>query len=249
MFGLLLAGCGKDADTGSDETTGAEVQVGDIVVIEGTGYEWLVLDVKADQMLIITKDIIELKAYNEMEEDVTWETCSLRRWLNDELYNEAFYEVRAYISPTRLTTEDNPNYDTVGGNDTEDYIFCLSLSEAEKYFASDKERVASFYPTDEQLKAIGQSVAGNPLYEFATAEEATADFKAYISSSPAFYWWLRTPGDSQRRMVCVSNIGNMKGYDGSEASGGLVYDPAIGVRPAMWVDVQILADEKAGAEA
>jgi len=64
---------------------------------------------------------------------VTWETCSLRKYLNDEFYNQFSPEEKSRIRLTRLENSDNDVWHTLGGNDTNDYVFLLSLDEAEKY--------------------------------------------------------------------------------------------------------------------
>jgi len=44
---------------------------------------------------------------------------------------------------TTLRNDDNPVYETEGGNDTQDRIFLLSLEEAEDYFKDDDDRKAN----------------------------------------------------------------------------------------------------------
>ena len=52
--------------------------------------EWQVLEVSNDKALLITKDAIDCKPYNNERRDITWEDCSLRQWLNNEFINQAF---------------------------------------------------------------------------------------------------------------------------------------------------------------
>ena len=55
--------------------------------------KWLLLEKYGDgTALFISKYGLDIKRYNDSSEDVTWETCSLRRWLNGEFYNAAFNE-------------------------------------------------------------------------------------------------------------------------------------------------------------
>ena len=104
--------------------------------------EWLVLDKQDDRILVISKYVLDNKPYNESDESVTWETCTLRSWLNYEFYNTAFsYDEKALIPTVTVTADKNPSYKTNAGNDTQDKIFLLSVSEAEKYFSSDDERI------------------------------------------------------------------------------------------------------------
>ena len=80
------------------------------------------------------------KPYNEEWTDVTWETCTLRTWLNEDFYTTAFSKKeRGYIAETLVKNEDNPEYGTVGGNDTRDKVFLLSIGEATTYFDPDPD--------------------------------------------------------------------------------------------------------------
>lgn len=45
--------------------------------------EWLVLEKKDNKSLIISKYALDCQPYNERKENVTWETCTLRKWLNN----------------------------------------------------------------------------------------------------------------------------------------------------------------------
>ena len=43
-----------------------------------------------DQLVLISKKIIESVPYNKYNEYVYWDTCTLNSWLNTEFYSEAF---------------------------------------------------------------------------------------------------------------------------------------------------------------
>ena len=49
--------------------------------------EWLVLEVKDGKALVISKYALDCKPYNTSSTNVTWETCSLRNWLNNDFIN------------------------------------------------------------------------------------------------------------------------------------------------------------------
>lgn len=96
--------------------------------------EWLVLAKETDKMLVISKYGIDCKPYNEEWEDVTWETCTLRTWLNDEFYNTAFSsKEQKKIAETKVVNDDNPISGAKGGNDTKDKVFLLSMDETLEY--------------------------------------------------------------------------------------------------------------------
>ena len=68
--------------------------------------------------------------YNTDSVDVTWENCSLRRWLNTDFYNTAFDDTEKDMIVQ--VTNENPDGDSfwesmgrtvessIGGNDTQD---------------------------------------------------------------------------------------------------------------------------------
>jgi co-chaperonin GroES (HSP10) len=136
----------------SKQTNIGDVSVGDKVYFgsyDDKALQWRVLAVEDGKALLITEDIIERKPYNdEWDEDegVTWESCTLRKWLNENFLSAAFSsEQQQQIKLTNLDNPDNPHYGTDGGNDTQDYIFLLSIDEAQRYFSSDSARVAYYY--------------------------------------------------------------------------------------------------------
>lgn len=59
---------------------------------------WRILSVDYGRALLLSEYVLEAKPYNETQEAVTWENCTLRAWLNDEFYNTAFdYEQKKSI--------------------------------------------------------------------------------------------------------------------------------------------------------
>ena len=64
--------------------------------------EWLVLASQGDRVLAVSLYALDCRQYHESFTEVTWETCTLRGWLNDEFLNTAFsYEEKAGIPPYR----------------------------------------------------------------------------------------------------------------------------------------------------
>lgn len=86
--------------------------------------EWIVLDKTADKILVISKYTLDCQRYHRQKEAVTWETCSLRTWLNSTFYNAAF---SADEKPQILMTMDSET-------SAQDKIFLLSIDELEEYF-------------------------------------------------------------------------------------------------------------------
>ena len=172
--------------------------------------EWLVLDVQDGKALLISKYALDCKPYNTTLTDVTWETCTLRKWLNDDFINSAFSrEEQAMISEVTVNADKNPGYDTNSGNATLDKVFLLSITEANKYFFSDKERRCE--PT---VYAVANGAR----------EEGVS----------GCWWWLRSPGVYQHY---ASDIISILGDVMVSKSGTDVNDTCNAVRPAMWIEV------------
>lgn len=170
--------------------------------------EWLVLEIKDGKALVVSKYALDCQQYNTSYTDVTWETCTLRKWLNKEFINSAFSaDEKAMIPTVTVTADENPSYDTDPGNATEDQVFLLSITEVNKYFSSDSARECE--PTD-----------------YAVAEGA------YVNSDNGnCWWWLRSPGLNHFRAASVVYFGYVLefGYD-------VDYDD-YAVRPALWIDM------------
>ena len=154
--------------------------------------EWLVLAKEGNKLLLISDKELDSQRYNESRDKVTWETCSLRKWLNTTFLNAAFskYE-QAVIQSTNVSADKNPEYDTDPGKATKGKVFLLSINEANKYFASEEERRC--IPT---------------AYAIANGADTSI---GYATCG----WWLRSPGVFQDCAACVSYSGyvNKGGYN------------------------------------
>ena len=114
--------------------------------------EWVVLDKTADKILVISKYALDCQRYHRQNESVTWETCSVRTWLNSTFYNAAFgSDEKQQI----LTTKDSET-------SAKDKIFLLSIDELEEYFPSKHERIcrATSYAID-QNAYVNPSTGGS----------------------------------------------------------------------------------------
>ena len=106
-----------------------------------SGIEWLVLRSEGSRALLISKDALDQLKYNENNTDVTWETCSLRMWMNDIFINSAFSaEEKNMILSTSVTADNTHTLSKVRGNDTVDKIFLLDSTEAILYFSTNSAR-------------------------------------------------------------------------------------------------------------
>lgn len=107
--------------------------------------QWTVIDSSDEGRMVISTDAVDVVPYHSVREDITWEDCSLREWLNSDFYNAAFSEEEASrIMLTDINADENPYYDTDPGNSTQDKIYLLSVVEVETYFDSDDARICIY---------------------------------------------------------------------------------------------------------
>lgn len=176
--------------------------------------EWIVIDKNGTGALLLSKYALDCRKYNSETTDVTWGTCTLRNWLNEAFFDNAFNEMeKSKIKTTVVMADKNPDYDTNAGADTADKVFLLSIKEIEKYFNTDEERMCA--PTE---YAIANGAFITDLYS--------------VDGKVTCGWWLRSPGDvsdSAAGIDCDGWIG-ISGIDVSNDMGC--------VRPALWVELE-----------
>ena len=148
---------------------------------------WRVLAVENGRALLITDKLIDYVRYDQSSANVTWETCTLRKWMNNDFISKAFSSSeQAQIAMVTNQNPDNPEYGTKGGKPTQDKIFALSIDEATRYFSSDSDRKA--YTTDYAHK------------------------KGFDSKDRSDYWWLRSPGGESSSAASVFDDGIIDQY-------------------------------------
>ena len=181
-------------DKNSDYKIGETIEFGNYPQEEdGTEkpIEWIVMKKEGNQVLLLSKYVLDAKPYNIYNkelEDVTWETSDIRQWLNNEFYTTAFNKTeKAKIQASLIKNEDNSEYGTSGGNDTEDKVFLLSEKEAETLFSNEEERIAK-------------------------ATEYAEKSGVYVNEEKAAWWWLRSPGWDSDDAAEVDDDGWVYGY-------------------------------------
>ena len=182
--------------------------------------EWEVLAKEGDKLLLISHYALDCQRFNPYNdgEFVTWETCFLRRWLNETFITEAFSTgEQSIIQETKVPADANPRYSFSSGNDTTDKVFILSAAEANKYFSSDEARKCA--PT-EYADAMGVAIS---------------DEEEVANKPTCTYWWLRTIGEHPYYAAVVYEDGSVDNSGVDYLSG--VYKEWVAVRPAIWVTV------------
>jgi len=169
--------------------------------------EWRVLAVENGQALLISKYGLDTKPYHEKYESTTWEKCSLRKWLNEDFYNNAFDNPeKSRILQVTIKNPDNPKYGTQGGADTTDRFFLLSIDEANRYFASNNDRICR-------------------------ASDYAKENGAFENNNGSSNWWLRAPGHFS------IDAADVRGSGGVNITGDDVHYVYNVVRPAFWLDL------------
>ncbi len=196
------------------------ITIGDKIVFGK--YNWLVLEIREDKILIITEGIIERRAYHNTYKNITWSECSLRKYLNEEFYNKFSEEERLKIMPVINKNPNNAWFDTIGGEDTEDKIFILNLEEvACKYFGDSSKKL--------------YNKGKNQNYWFQRKDENNDKRIVKVDGRKA-WWWIRTPGRVSLKAVYIHGDGNI-GIQGNNILKGNLsegYNKG-GVRPALWL--------------
>ncbi len=180
--------------------------------------KWRVLSVNGNDAFLLADQNLDAKPYNEKSTDVTWATCTLRTWLNDAFLNTAFTSAeQVAIKNTTVVNDDNPYYDTEGGENTTDKVYLLSIAEASN----------TAYGFNGEFRTESETrEAKNTAY----AKECGAWTSTSTEYEGNGCWWLRSPGDYSDLASSVSDNGYGYGLDD-------VYKDIIAVRPALHLNL------------
>lgn len=181
---------------------------------------WRVLKTEEDEdggrALLITEKLIDCMPYHRSRQEISWEGCSLRDWMNSEFIREAFKEgeaARILPADDGIPILSGKGRGKAGGNGSggaRDKVFALSTEEAKRYFDSDSERRAAPTP---YAKKRGSFVS---------------DYSKLQNGEPTGWWWLRLPGSLSIYAASVR--------DGVVCDYGHTVDGTrVSVRPALWL--------------
>lgn len=164
---------------------------------------WRVLWTEGNEAFLLSDKLLDATVYHQQFCDVTWETSTVRKWLNgtgaDDFLGKAFTaaEQEAILEKT-IQNPDDPAEGTPGGNATADKVFFLSAEEAENrdygfpvYTAKDGARRAL---VTDYTKSLGVATS--------------------ITYPGAANWWLRSPGHRPYIAKVASFWGSIF-YDGA----------------------------------
>ena len=181
--------------------------------------EWLVLAKEDDRLLVISQYALDCQQYDMSKTDaplITWESCTIRKWLNEDFLNVAFSdEEKAMICMVTVPPDMSSFSNRNSGSTIQDRVFLLSTSEANRYFKSNEERMC--VPT---------------AYAKANGADTSSDYTK--GGAVTGWWWLRSPNTKWDW-----NSGTYVGNDGGVRSYGDYVDRDVRgcVRPALWIDL------------
>ena len=172
--------------------------------------EWKKKKKNGTSLFLISKYALDCLQFNKATDiSVTWDICSLRKWLNETFVSNAFStEEQKMIHNSTIIAEGNPSYRTSSGRNTMDKVFLLSITEVTKYFGTDNARQCQ----------------GTP---YCYAQNASK------SSNGNCGWWLRTTGYTYHHATYVRGDGAVNDR------GLTVDYKATAVRPALWIDLGV----------
>ena len=185
--------------------------------------EWIVLDLQGEKALLLSKKILRQMRFNLTETEVTWETCTLREWLNKDFFKEAFNQTeQKYIvlsENDNSKKQGNPNYPSKYGNDTTDSVFLLSYAEVFKYIPETERRICE--------------ITDYSHLKFCLDNPDLPNLPNIIKGPCS--WWTRSTGAGFKYTCTIES-------DGRDRQWGVHYI-GIGVRPAIWVTVDRESEE------
>ncbi len=173
--------------------------------------KWRVL-ANDGSLFVVSDQNLDCVEYNKSVETVTWEECSLRKWLNSTFFDNAFTsQEQGAVLESLVVNEDGAKGSEAGAN-TYDRVYLLSI-----YEVIDPD--LGF--TTEWKDKGGPRITLNTEYTKSKGALTGADMSGA--------WWLRTPGDP-KNAANVYNAGNVF------VRGGSVNNFIFAVRPAMNID-------------
>lgn len=177
--------------------------------------EWQVLDKQENRILVLSRYILDAKPFHAEEEITRWEESSLRLWLNEEFYQEAFSEEeKEWIDYNEEFEDPDGEFlwkmlglETITSG-IPDAVFLLNCTDMDTYFPGED----SFHD--------GAST------EMTELMKNTAEEKDYYENC----WWLRSSMTNWSMAFIVSPCDSI-GVSAVRANN------VQGVRPAMWLKI------------
>lgn len=178
---------------------------------------WKYIAKDEDKVLLLSKNALDLVAYNEKRQETNWKHCTLRKWLNETFYNEAFSDLEQNcIVSTDLTSavrNMNNGEQKVYDVETQDNVFVLGYNDVWTYSSALSSQ--SMSATDYTLNKLQKEFPDMTTEKLKNLVRVWMR-DSYVGESGALGWTGETN----------------KGF-----SWNYVDVMAFTVRPAIWVEV------------
>ena len=162
--------------------------------------KWRVLGNDGNTLFVMADTGLDCQSYHEVEDTVTWENSSLRKWLNGSFYYTAFSASER--SAIQLQEVDNSAY--IDGSTTSDHIYIPSMSEVEKKEYGFPMAVGTPTPCRQIMASDYAYAMGARLGD----EQG--------NGAKNCWWWLRNPAveeaDAGKYAALVGNNGAFSMY-------------------------------------
>lgn len=191
--------------------------------------EWVVLKRNGENALLLSKYALDAKPFNDQKAPISWEKCTLRKWLNEDFLNTAFNKEEKEIVQLRKVDNGleqlcysmgwvNVTPDCFRQNDTMDKVFLLSIKEAQKDY---KEYVKGAEATQ---RVLNMGIHIYPEYDNTCS------------------WWLRSQWDEMYKYSrlpnpAVSDTADAYIYSDIGGEFASYVNNIIAVRPAIWINL------------
>lgn len=164
----------QDPESSQKSATSYKIEIGRTVTLgtySNKGIEWIVIDREGENSLLLSKDIIEYRKFNEYNMDTCWENSTLRAWLNGSFLQSAFSD-NELIAICPLSS-----------NNVIDSVFLLNKSQMEEYSGRlSQYNLKSAASTEYALSQLkNQSNAGN-FWLGSDKNQSESDFQPYVNS-------------------------------------------------------------------
>ncbi len=176
--------------------------------------EWIVVDVNENKAKLLSFKCLRSLPFNVTTGFFTWKNSSIRRYLNDGFYNEAF------ISAEKETICDEEIY-TGGEHDRNDLP--IEKTTDRVYLMSRKE-VSIMNNNDDSFSGFGNMCY---LTKFAKKENEYFNL-AGLSLNDYVLWWTRSSGKTPKSKTIIGS--RVSNYSNGEKS--------VGVRPMITIDIE-----------
>ncbi len=213
--------------------------------------KWRVMEVKDDIITLMCDRQIDCVPYNTSAENVCWENCTLRSFLNgysgesnventdfskksqDSFYNTAFSEKeKSVIIKDTVKNPNNYYFGTSCGNDTKDCVFIL---DEEEVFDAGKSAVCSGFASSDGTDDTARRFQPT-MYAMARG----AWYSPSESTLGNGFWLLRTSGYTPSNVTYICDLGAV--YN----RGTYVTVKDAGILPVIRVDKEKAVMEYAG---